>query len=237
MAANWKVTDRWMLSPGYAFEQIHMHLDATSQDTRSGLDAEGSSPVHSAQLRSHVDLIHGISWDASAYFVDRLKSEDVPSYTRLDTGLTWRWTEELSMSVVGQNLAKDRHLEFVDSREAFDPLWSSAVFTGNSSGNSEAEPKIGPTQPNMEAFHERLLCLLRPSLGTALEMALGPAHRMLLGSGHAGTIGHRISSEGGVPVQFRQVCGMASRRVFRGRRSACKFACSGKILLAMNSNR
>jgi hypothetical protein len=46
--------------------------------------------------------------------VDRLKSEEIPSYTRIDTGLTWRWTEGLSMSLVGQNLLKDRHLEFID---------------------------------------------------------------------------------------------------------------------------
>ena len=114
IAADWKVAERWMLSPGYAFEQIHMQLDPTSQDSGAVLDAEGSSPVHGAELRSHADLRHGISWDASAYFVGRLKSGNVPSYTRLDTGLTWRWTEGLSISAVGQNLAKDRHLEFVD---------------------------------------------------------------------------------------------------------------------------
>jgi iron complex outermembrane receptor protein len=113
-AVNWKVSDRWTLDPGYAFEQIHMHLDATSQDTGSVLDAEGSSPVNSAQLRSHLDLTHGVAWDASAYFVDRLRNGQIPSYTRLDTGLSWRWTEGLAMSLVGQNLVKDRHLEFID---------------------------------------------------------------------------------------------------------------------------
>ena len=60
MAATWKVTDRWMLTPGYAFEQIHMHLDATSQDTSSVPQAEGSSPVHRGQLRSHLNLLHGL---------------------------------------------------------------------------------------------------------------------------------------------------------------------------------
>jgi iron complex outermembrane recepter protein len=115
IAANWKLTDRWTLSPGYAFEQLHMHLDAASQDTEEALAAEGTSPVHSAQLRSHAALRHGVSWDVSGYFVDRLKSGGAPSYTRVDTGLTWRWTERLSTSVVGQNLLKDRHLEFVDS--------------------------------------------------------------------------------------------------------------------------
>jgi len=115
IAANWKVTDRWSLSPGYAFEQIHMHLKAPSQDTSSVFEDEGSSPVHSAQVRSHVNLRHDVSWDVSVYFVDRLKSGGAPAYTRLDTGLTWRWTEALSMSVVGQDLWKDRHLEFVDN--------------------------------------------------------------------------------------------------------------------------
>jgi iron complex outermembrane receptor protein len=114
MALNWKATARWTLSPGYAFEQIHMHLAPASLDSGSVLDAEGSSPVHSVQLRSHLDLTRGLAWDASAYFVDRLRSGEIPSYTRLDTGFTWRWTERLSSSVVGQNLVKDRHLEFVD---------------------------------------------------------------------------------------------------------------------------
>lgn len=114
LAASLKVTDRWTLSPGYAFEQIHMHLEAPSQDAGSVEDAEGSSPVNNAQLRSHVDFRHNLSWDISSYFVDRLKSEEIPSYTRIDTGLTWRWTEGLSMSLVGENLVKDRHLEFID---------------------------------------------------------------------------------------------------------------------------
>jgi iron complex outermembrane receptor protein len=114
LAVNWKATDRWTLSPGYAFEQIHMHLDPASQDKTSVLGAEGSSPVHGAQFRSHLDLVHEVGWDASAYFTDRLQSGRIPSYTRLDTGLTWRFTEGLAMSVVGQNLVKDRHLEFLD---------------------------------------------------------------------------------------------------------------------------
>jgi iron complex outermembrane receptor protein len=115
VTVNWKAAGRWTLSPGYAFEQVHMHLDPTSEDTGSVLDAEGNSPVDSAQLRSQLDLTRGLAWGASAYFVDRLKSGEVPSYTRVDTGFTWNWTEHLSSSVFGQDLAKDRHLEFVDA--------------------------------------------------------------------------------------------------------------------------
>jgi iron complex outermembrane receptor protein len=115
VAANWKVTSRWSLSPGYAFEEIHMHLKPTSHDTTSVSEAEGSSPRNMAQLRSHLSLVHGLSWDASAYFTDRLTDPVIPSYTRVDTGLTWQWNEKGSVTFVGQNLVRDRHPEFVDS--------------------------------------------------------------------------------------------------------------------------
>jgi outer membrane receptor protein involved in Fe transport len=39
----------------------------------------------------------------------------VPSYTRLDTGLSWALGERISLSLVGQNLLRDRHEEFVDT--------------------------------------------------------------------------------------------------------------------------
>lgn len=115
IAANWKVTNRWTLSSGYAFEEIHMHLKPASHDTTSVAEAKGSSPTNMAQLRSHLSLAHGLSWDASAYFTDRLTDPVVPSYTRVDAGLTWQWNEKGSISFVGQNLVSDRHPEFVDS--------------------------------------------------------------------------------------------------------------------------
>ena len=118
IAANWKVSDRWTLSPGYAFEQIHMHLDPSSQDTTSVAPAEGSSPVNSAQLRSHFILPHNMAWDTSAYFVGRLNNPSVPSYARVDTSVSWHYREGLSISLVGQNLAKDRHLEFTEATGA-----------------------------------------------------------------------------------------------------------------------
>jgi iron complex outermembrane receptor protein len=112
VSANWKVTGRWTLTPGYAFEQIHLHLDSTSQDTQSVSTGLGSSPRHWARLESHVNLVRSLAWDASANFADRLPALSVPSHTRLDTQLTWRATENLSLSIVGQNLLRDRHLEF-----------------------------------------------------------------------------------------------------------------------------
>jgi iron complex outermembrane receptor protein len=120
ITGNFRVTDRWTVSPGYALEQLHMHTDATSADLVTPLFIERGAPRHSAQLRSHMSLRRNLIWDASAYFVDRLSNqgpstqEVIPAYTRLDTGLTWRLQERFSLSLVGQNLLKDHHVEFQD---------------------------------------------------------------------------------------------------------------------------
>jgi iron complex outermembrane recepter protein len=111
MAVNWKVTDRWTLSTGYAFERIHLHTSPTSQDTTSVSTGEGNTPHIQAQLRTTLALPRRLDWNTSLYFVGRFPAEQVPSYTRLDTGITWRASEGLAVSLVGQNLLKDRHLE------------------------------------------------------------------------------------------------------------------------------
>ncbi len=114
-SANWKPLSRWTLSPGYAFERIHMRVDPTSQDTSSAAASEGSSPVHAAQLRSHVVVWRDISWDASGYFVDRLKDPAIPAYTRVDTQLSWKFGERAEFDLIGQNLLRDHHAEFMDA--------------------------------------------------------------------------------------------------------------------------
>jgi iron complex outermembrane recepter protein len=120
IAANWKVSDRWTLSPGYALEQLHVHEEPSSADAETGPFIENGTPHHSAQIRSHFDLRHDLSWDGFVSFADHLSKqglstfERIPSYTRLDTGLTWKPTETVSVSVFGQNLLKVQHLEFED---------------------------------------------------------------------------------------------------------------------------
>jgi len=115
LAANWKLTEHWTISPAYDFERFHMHLNPASRDTATVPETEGTDPHVHAHLRSHVDLSHTLSWDASAYFVDRITVQAVPSYTRVDTALSWNWREGLSLSLVGQNLVRDHHLEFIQS--------------------------------------------------------------------------------------------------------------------------
>jgi iron complex outermembrane recepter protein len=114
VSAKWKVATRWTITPAYTYEGIHLHLAPTSLDTTSLAAGEGDSPHQWARLDSHVNLPRNLSWDASANFVDRLSALNVPAYTRVDTQLTWQAQEHLSISVVGQNLENDHHLEFLN---------------------------------------------------------------------------------------------------------------------------
>lgn len=111
---KWKVNRVWTVSPGYSFLHMDLRLDPSSLDTVSVADGEGSNPANQAQLRSHVELFHGLSWDANGYFVGRLANQGVPSYTRVDTQLAWKVSERVTLSAVGQNLLQDHHLEFND---------------------------------------------------------------------------------------------------------------------------
>jgi iron complex outermembrane receptor protein len=110
--ADWKVTRLWTLNPGYTFFSTHLHKFADSQDSTSVPGTEGGTPDHQAQLRSSLDLPWKLQWNASAYFVNRLPAQAIPSYTRLDTGLIWHAGERVSLTMMGQNLLRDLHPEY-----------------------------------------------------------------------------------------------------------------------------
>jgi iron complex outermembrane recepter protein len=112
--ANWKINGRWTISPGYAVERLHAATLAGSQDTTTPLEDQGSAPDVQAQVRSHFQISKALDWNTSAYFVDRVLLNNIPAYTRVDSGVTWRCKEGLSLSFVGQNLLRDQHLEFID---------------------------------------------------------------------------------------------------------------------------
>jgi iron complex outermembrane receptor protein len=121
VSANLKLTDRWTLSPGYAFLEMHLHTKPSSQDTSSVAEYQGSSPQHQAQLRSHVELSHGLSWDVNAYFVGALPVQGVASYTRLDTQLRWKLLERGEFAIVGQKLLQEHDLESNDALTLVNP--------------------------------------------------------------------------------------------------------------------
>ncbi|HEY3840631.1 MAG TPA: TonB-dependent receptor [Bryobacteraceae bacterium] len=116
--ANWNVSSRWKLSPGFSTLGITTALDASSQDVTLQL-TPGSSPKYQPQVRSEVNLRRNLDWDCSLKYVSALTALGVPAYTRFDSRLAWRIGESLEISVVGQNLLTPHHIEFTDISNYF----------------------------------------------------------------------------------------------------------------------
>jgi iron complex outermembrane receptor protein len=101
LSVNWQPVPSWRLMTSYSGMRLRFldHLD------------EFANPEHQLRLRSYLDL--GNRWEltGAAQYVDRLRTQDVPSYVRLDFGLIWHPLPALEIGVWGQNLLDDRHPE------------------------------------------------------------------------------------------------------------------------------
>jgi iron complex outermembrane receptor protein len=108
--ANWNVTDRWRISPGYSYFRMNVNGDSSTLATPTGV-----SPNHQFQVRSLLNLPHHLEWDSTAGYVSELADGNVPAYVRIDSRIGWRLGEFVELSIVGQNLLSRRHVEFSDT--------------------------------------------------------------------------------------------------------------------------
>jgi iron complex outermembrane receptor protein len=123
VSALWQALDVWSLTASYSALSMRINSDALSAVGGHVGDAvAGLSPRNQVKVRSRLDLPQNVTLDASLYFVGRLKegmafganqSPDADAYTRLDVRLGWKPLTNLEVSVVGQNLLRARHEEFV----------------------------------------------------------------------------------------------------------------------------
>jgi iron complex outermembrane receptor protein len=110
--ADWKVVPKWRLAGSYSYLQMNIHKNADSQDPTPD-NPNGSSPRHQWYLRSSVDLPKHFEQDTTLRFVDHLPSLNLPNYYSLDAHLGWRPVTSLELSIGGQNLLNNWHLEFL----------------------------------------------------------------------------------------------------------------------------
>jgi iron complex outermembrane recepter protein len=117
LVADWRPTNYWRLAAGYSY--LEMDLGDTSIGRKKR--AERGSPQNQINLRSYLSLPHNLQFDTTLYYVDSLNvlsaiNTLVPirEYYRLDARLAWQPTENLELSVVGQNLLDPVHQEHVE---------------------------------------------------------------------------------------------------------------------------
>jgi len=108
LASNWQATSYLDFSAGYSF--LDLKFDQTDA---FGFSFAGKSPEQQFNIRSTLQLPHNVEINNALYYVDCLNSTTpIPQYVRFDTRIAWKATDNLELSLVGQNLLDDSHPEF-----------------------------------------------------------------------------------------------------------------------------
>jgi iron complex outermembrane receptor protein len=118
--ATYQVLDWWRVRGGYSGIAERIRVKAGRSDFNNALN-ETADPPHQFSVRSsmngprQVEIDAGFRWVDSFSFSNSGVPATVSQYAELDARMAWRPTESMELSVVGQNLLHDHHLEYVIS--------------------------------------------------------------------------------------------------------------------------
>ena len=116
-SGNYQVTETWSLRAGYTGLRANLRVKPDQFDLSNGIN-ETADPKHQVSVRSSLNLPGRVDLDVGLRWVDSLLTNNgptpgtVPSYFELNARLAWHATERLELSVVGQNLLHDHHVEY-----------------------------------------------------------------------------------------------------------------------------
>ncbi|MCM8884957.1 MAG: TonB-dependent receptor [Candidatus Thiodiazotropha sp.] len=120
---DWRPLEWWQLKGNYSYIQIDSDL---LRGSTSPIDlenvSENSYPQHQVSLRSNMDLSHQVSLDLWLYYVDKLNRSSfsvpmtVSNYSNFNVHLAWQLKDNIEISLIGQNLLDNRHMEFVGEK-------------------------------------------------------------------------------------------------------------------------
>ena len=127
---DWRIVPKWRLLGSYSYLQMNIRKNKDSLDPLPD-NPDGASPHHQWYLRSSLDLPKHLEQDLTLRFVDRLPSLNIPSYYSLDAQINWRPIAFLELSIGGQNLLNDQHVEFIPEFINTTPTMVKRTFRGN----------------------------------------------------------------------------------------------------------
>jgi len=119
VSLQWQPQEWWKLKGGYAYIRFFGDGVQNSQAIKA-------TPAHQATLRSMMALGRDVDLDLWTRYVGNnrfplfagtaLTAAQIPAYVTLDVRLAWRPIAGVELSVVGQNLVEQRHLETVSDQ-------------------------------------------------------------------------------------------------------------------------
>ncbi len=109
VSAEWKPVLWWKIKPAYTF----LHMNLTESPGNSIIEPlDTAAPRHQLTLRSDMDLPMNMEFDLWLRYVADLPVANIDQYCTLDARLGWKPTQNLELSIVGQNLFDNQHPEF-----------------------------------------------------------------------------------------------------------------------------
>ncbi|HEV8331883.1 MAG TPA: TonB-dependent receptor [Steroidobacteraceae bacterium] len=117
LLATFWARDNWRLIGSYSY--IYLDMQPHGGDLNRAVFLEGATPRQQFSLRSLLDLPGRLQLDAQfrhSAALERLPGTvdgaGIDGYSELDVRVAWQASEHLELSLVGQNLLHDHHLEF-----------------------------------------------------------------------------------------------------------------------------
>jgi len=117
VAASWQASNRTHFDLAYSFQESDLKW-ISDPDIVQNTDA----PRHQLSFRSHFELMPSIELDLWFRYTDSIRVFStitateptiIEGYVNLDARLAWRPKENIELSLVGQNLLDDHHLEYI----------------------------------------------------------------------------------------------------------------------------
>ena len=108
----------WLrMTLNYSYFKIAVTQDPGATDVSQQNRYEGISPRHQLQFQTAVDLPGRLSLDWILRHASALLAGAVPAYTTSTLRVGWELTPRFELSVAGDNLNQERHLEWPDSMQ------------------------------------------------------------------------------------------------------------------------
>lgn len=117
LSAACQVSDWWRLRGGYTFLKKELTIKSTSGDLNGGR-ADSNDPEYQLLIQSTMNLPGRVELGAVFRYIGELPQPPVAEYAGLDLRCSWKVHTSIELSIVGQNLIKESHTEFIPSSPA-----------------------------------------------------------------------------------------------------------------------
>ena len=115
IAPEWRPADFWRLRGSYSYLHMDVYRAPHSLDIGTAPIIQGSSPQNQVSVQSALDLSKKLQLDLTYRYVRALPGLAVAAYSTGDARLGWRFSPQVELSLVGQNLFQPWHLEYGES--------------------------------------------------------------------------------------------------------------------------